>query len=286
MEKKLRIFDLSKSLSLNGSAATRNADSSTVMAAEGFEIGANVHKGSIKSIVWTHDPNILVTLADDKMIRWWDLAQGSGTVVQEQSVEGEIGSCEFTNVKPEENDIGGGLPVLTVAVGKTIYFYGGQSARNLLKKVVLPYEVVSVALHPGQRKYVTGGVKDTWARVYEYDSGREIGILTLSPRPSFMLTGSRCAQRSPRTDLEHQLLPRWQVVRNWKRRWNYQVVEELHWTLWLVARGLMQKHLIGVRSFTTCCSISRYRSSLESEIHIKNGGPLQNMTYLNCSEII
>ena len=107
------------------------------------------------------------------MIRWWDLR--SRSVVQEQIVQGEIGSCEFTNVRGEPTDIGGGLPVLTIAAGRTVYFYGGITARNLLKTVVLPYDVASAALHPSQRKFVTGGMKDTWAKVYDYDSEQELG---------------------------------------------------------------------------------------------------------------
>lgn len=183
MEKKLRIFDLSRvspisAPSVNGSFAGSDSAASTISADKGFEIGPGVHKGMIKSIVWTLDPNILVTAADDKMIRWWDLTTRS--VVQEQAVEGEIGSCEFTNVKGEEGDIGSGLPVLTIAAGRTIYFYGGTNARTLLKSVVLPYDVASVALHPGQRKYITGGMKDTWAKVYEYDSGKELGLFPQS----------------------------------------------------------------------------------------------------------
>lgn len=183
MEKRLRIFDLSKYIhpsttSQNGSTTGSDSDSSVVQANIGFEVGPGVHKGTIKSIVWTLDPNILVTTADDKLIRWWDL--NTRTVVQEQVVEGEIGSCEFTNVRGEDDDIGGGLPVLTIAAGKTIYFYGGANARTLLRSVVMPYEVASVALHPSQRKYVTGGMKDTWAKVYDYDSGKEIGSLAHS----------------------------------------------------------------------------------------------------------
>jgi len=198
MEKKLRIFDLSKFSPLNGSTTSSDSDTSIVSAEKGFEIGPGVHKGNIKSIVWTLDPNILVTAADDKIIRWWDLTTRS--VVQEQAVEGEIGSCEFTNVRGEEDDIGSGLPVLTIAAGKTIYFYGGGNARTLLKTVVMPYEVASVALHPGQRKYVTGGAKDTWAKVYEYDSGKEIDVhkghhgpiwsISFSPDGKLYATGS------------------------------------------------------------------------------------------------
>lgn len=189
MEKKLRIFDLSRVAPISAPAApaqkkmvgvstpdsksNSSADRSVITAEEGFEIGPGVHKGTIKAIVWTRDPNILVTAADDKAIRWWDLR--TRTVVQEQIVQGDIGSCEFTNVKPERSDIGGGFPVLCIAAGKTVYFYGGHDARGLIKSVTLPYEVASVALHPSQRKFVTGGAKDTWAKVYDYDSENELG---------------------------------------------------------------------------------------------------------------
>jgi serine-threonine kinase receptor-associated protein len=181
MEKKLRIFDLDKiapisNPSPNGAVPSTNgtSDGNVILAETGFEIGPGVHKGTIKAIVWTQDPNILVTAADDKVIRWWNL--DARTVVKEQVVQGEIGSCEFTNVKPEPNDIGGGLPVLTIAAGNTVYFFGGPSASTLLKSVVLPYDVASVALHPSQRKFITGGMKDTWAKVYDYDTEQDIGM--------------------------------------------------------------------------------------------------------------
>jgi serine-threonine kinase receptor-associated protein len=190
MEKKLRIFDLDRVDATsppapNGSGlmnghSNGSSDHKTITADMGFEVGAGVHGGTIKSIVWTQDPNILVTAADDKVIRWWDLQ--SQSVVQEQVVQGDIGSCEFTNIKGEPGDIGGGLPVLTIAAGKTVYFYGGTDARTLIKSVALPYEVASVALHPIQRKFVTGGIKDTWAKVYDYDTEQELGRrFVLSP---------------------------------------------------------------------------------------------------------
>jgi len=202
MEKKLRIFDLSRvsPISLPSSNDTANTanDRTTISADEAFEIGPGIHKGAIKAIVWTRDPNVLVTAADDKVIRWWDLR--SRAVVQEQKVEGDIGSCEFSNVKSVSTDIGGGSPVLTIAAGKTVYFYGGQNTRTLLKQVVMPYEVFSVALHPGQRKFVTGGSKDTWARVYDYDSEQEIDVhkghhgpiwsISFSPDGKLYATGS------------------------------------------------------------------------------------------------
>ncbi|KAF4627288.1 hypothetical protein G7Y89_g10867 [Cudoniella acicularis] len=217
-EKKLRIFDLSHiapiSAQTSGVPAVTNtkkvaqmngldmrngsADQSVIDTEKGFEIGPGVHQGTIKAVVWTKNPNILVTAADDKVIRWWDLR--SQSVIQELVFQGEFGSCEFTNVKPALNDIGGGFPVLTIAAGKTVYFYGGEDARTLIKSVNLPYEVASVALHPSQRKFVTGGQKDTWAKVYDYDSEKELDVhkghhgpiwsISFSPDGKLYATGS------------------------------------------------------------------------------------------------
>ena len=175
MEKKLRIFELPNVAPPIPGAPATGAEPTVITADQAFEIGPGVHQGNIKAIVWTRDPNILVTAADDKMIRWWDLQTRS--VVKEQPVSGDIGSCEFTT-PGAATDIGGGLPVLTIAAGKTVYFYGGQNSSTLLKSIELPYEVASVALHAGQRKFVTGGTKDTWAKVYNYDTEEEIGELT------------------------------------------------------------------------------------------------------------
>jgi len=201
-DKKLYIFDLTKvaQAGANGTPTSTGAGvDSTINAQEsGFEIGPGVHKGTIKAVVWTRDPNIIVTAADDKVIRWWDLRTQS--VVQEQKVDGDIGSCEFSNIKSEPGDIGDGLPILSIAAGKTLYFYGGPCANTLLKKVVLGYEVASVAIHPIQRKYITGGIKDTWAKVYDFDSDMELDLhkghhgpiwsISFSPDGKLYATGS------------------------------------------------------------------------------------------------
>lgn len=198
MENKLRIFDFSRFDPTVPKSALSNGTEPTMKAEDAYEIGAGVHKGTIKAIVWTRDPNILVTVADDKKIRWWDLQIQD--VIQEKVVQGEIGSCEFTTTKPEPSDIGGGYPVLCVAAGKCVYFYGGEKATTLIKTVALPYEVASVALHPSQRKFVTGGLKDTWAKVYDFDSEKELDVhkghhgpiwsIAFSPDGKLYATGS------------------------------------------------------------------------------------------------
>ncbi|KAL6858326.1 hypothetical protein ACO1O0_005787 [Amphichorda felina] len=168
MEKKLRVFDLTE---LAGSGG---GDPSTIPASAGFEIGEGVHTGSIKFICWTHDPNIIVT-ASDKTLRWLDLP--SRACIHHEVLDGEIKSCEIVSLAPEyssPNDIGGGKPVLAVAAGKTVYFWGGDRAMDELKRIKLPYSIASVALDVKGRKLVVGEEPGTWAKVIRYDDEVEI----------------------------------------------------------------------------------------------------------------
>lgn len=167
MDKKLRIFDLSVKPSAGNTGIAADKDNAK-NDPPSYEIVAGVHRGAIKAVVWTHDSNFLVTAADDGLIRWWNLT--TGAVVQELKFEGAIGTCEFSGPSSDTNDIGNGLPVLSIAAGKTVFFYGGPCASTLLKKITLPYAVTSVALHAGQRKFVTGEIKNPWVHVHNYDT--------------------------------------------------------------------------------------------------------------------
>lgn len=163
MEKKLRIFDLSRSSS--SSSPTYSSTSSTPPPS--FEIGPQVHGGTIKSIVWGSDLNILITAAEDKKIRWFDLRTRSP--IGEYAVEGTVGTCELDNTS--------GDGVLSVAAGNSVYFFNGTQPGSLIKSIKTPYEIASVALHSGQRKFVTGGSNqnDTWVRVWDFDNEKELG---------------------------------------------------------------------------------------------------------------
>lgn len=156
---------------------TPNTPEFTIPASAAFEIGVDVHTASIKFIVWTKDPNILIT-ASENTLRWFDLP--SKSVVKQEVLDGEIGSCEFSSLAPEytsESDIGGGLPILAVAAGKSVYFWGGPRAMDELKRVKVDYKVASVALDPRGRKFVVGeDIPATWARVYRWDDDAEIGM--------------------------------------------------------------------------------------------------------------
>jgi len=172
MEKKLRIFDLTD---IQGGA---NGESVTIQASEGFEIGEGVHTGPIKFIVWTKDPNTIVTAADNTL-RWFDLPTRS--VIRHEVLDGEIKSCELVSLAPEytsPSDIGGGSPVLAVAAGKTVSFWGGPQALDELKRMKVKYDVASVGIDLKNRKLVIGEQPGTWARVVKWDDGEEIGAFS------------------------------------------------------------------------------------------------------------
>ena len=142
-EKKLRLFDLHQPLNP-------------------IEVGPNLHDGTIKSVVWG-EPNIVVSAADDRKIRWFDVR--SRDLVDKFSVDSPIGSCELSS----------GGNVLCATAGKTVYFFDARS-RRLLKSVTTQCEVSSVGLHSDTRKFVAGGTSDTWVRIYDFDSEKELDV--------------------------------------------------------------------------------------------------------------
>lgn len=179
-EKKLRIFDLSRSsrtgggsngssppLPASGSRSPTESGSSDTVTS--YEIGPGVHGGTIKSIVWNQDYNIVTTAAEDRKVRWWDLR--SRHPVLEYSVDGPIGTCELDSLAVRPNDPG----ILTVAAGKSVYLFDGQRPGQLLKKADFEYEVASAAVNSDSGRLVTGSANDTWARVYDLQTNEELG---------------------------------------------------------------------------------------------------------------
>jgi serine-threonine kinase receptor-associated protein len=172
MEKKLRIFDLSRGSSASSSPTYDT--SASLVTPPSYEIGPGVHGGSIKSIVWGSDRNVIVTAAEDKMVRWWDLR--SRSTIGEFAVEGMVGTCELDNTSADG--------VLSVAAGKSVYFFDSMQPAMLIKSVKTQYDIASVALHGAQRKFVTGGSSqnDTWVRVWDFDEEKELGKCIYSSR--------------------------------------------------------------------------------------------------------
>ncbi|THV69145.1 WD repeat protein [Aureobasidium pullulans] len=159
MEKKLRIWDLTRVGVSNGASSVD----------ECYEVGAGEHGQTIKSIVWSAaNPNILTTACDDKKLRWWDLRSRSAIATHE--VEGTIGSCELNSSILDGSANG----TLSVAAGKSVYFFDGARPGVLLDSKTLDQEIASVAVCGSQRRFVTGSARDTFVRVWDLDSGAEI----------------------------------------------------------------------------------------------------------------
>ncbi|PKS12397.1 hypothetical protein jhhlp_000601, partial [Lomentospora prolificans] len=171
-EKILRVFDLTETPNptQNGTPGTP----SVIETSRGFEIGEGTHKAPIKFIVWTKDPNTMVT-ASENTLRWFDLP--TRACVRQEVLGGEIKSCELVSLAPaytSPDDIGGGLPVLAVAAGKTVYFWGGPQAMDEIKRMELKYTIASVGLDLKGRKVIVGQEPGTWASVIDYDTGEEL----------------------------------------------------------------------------------------------------------------
>ncbi len=191
-EKKLRLFDLSRPTSSNSTSSSPTSPNGSASPPEtpSYEVGPGIHGGPIKSVIWSTDLNVLITAADDKMIRWWDLRARS--LAAKFELEGMLGTCEF--------DYSSSTPSLSVAAGKSAYFFSGTQPGQLLKKITTSKDIAAVALHADQRKFVTGGAGDTWVRVYDYDDESELEVhkghhgpiwtVSFSPDGKMYATGS------------------------------------------------------------------------------------------------
>jgi serine-threonine kinase receptor-associated protein len=173
-EKKLRIFDLASSGAVSGSSAsspTNGDGTSGKTDATSYEIGAGVHGGTIKSVVWSPDSNLVITAADDKIVRWWDLR--TSRPVGSYQLDGPLGTCELNSVNKWK---GPNSTVLSVAAGKSAYFFSDTEPGRVIKIVKTPHDIASVAVHWDENKFVVGGSGDTYVRVYSLDEGKELAL--------------------------------------------------------------------------------------------------------------
>lgn len=174
-DRKLKIFDLTRAGSAGSPAQTNTSSPVTPSTtSEGLEIGAGQHSGSIKSIVWNVDFNILTTGCEDKTIRWWDLR--TQRMIASVKTDRDITSCELSTNRSEDNDPG----ILSVAAGHSCLFFDAGRPGELIKQVNFDHDVASVAINPSSGRFVTGGGKDTWVRVWDFDQEKELGMFSPS----------------------------------------------------------------------------------------------------------
>ncbi|GAB1728972.1 hypothetical protein NU195Hw_g3282t1 [Hortaea werneckii] len=173
MEKKLRVFDLSRATggdsTANGSPYTNGAGGgSTTSTTNGsttpsYEIAPGEHQGAIKSLIWSHqDPNLLTTAADDKQLRWFDLR-----------VPSPIATYILPSL-PTTTSTNDPTGTLSVAAGKNLYFFHPTQPGLLTKHIATQREVASVALNAAESRIVTGCPSDTWVHVWDYEKGEVV----------------------------------------------------------------------------------------------------------------
>ncbi|RMZ80499.1 hypothetical protein DV737_g2946, partial [Chaetothyriales sp. CBS 132003] len=143
----------------------------TLTAKDGIEVGAGEHTASIRSIVWNVDFNILTTAADDKTLRWYDLR--SQRAIAQYKTERDITSCELSTNKFEDNDPG----LLSVAAGHSAILFDAGRPGEVIKQMNFDHDIASVAVHPPTGRVVTGGMKDTWVRVWDLEPQKQIEVL-------------------------------------------------------------------------------------------------------------
>jgi serine-threonine kinase receptor-associated protein len=186
LDKKLHIFDITQSISSNTGTASPNGSPTqattngsalnATSAPEGFEIGPGVHTAPIKSVVWMTDYNILTTAAEDKTLRWWDLRSRHpiATFVTEKPISScELNTLPTTPASTSSPAHSGDAGLVAVAAGNTCYFFFGDRPGALAKSVTFDHDVASVAVNVSEGRFVTGGVKDTWVRVWDWDGVRK-----------------------------------------------------------------------------------------------------------------
>ena len=173
-DKRLKIFDLTRGGSAAPQAQSTPSPTTPSTTGEGLEIGADIHGGTIKSIVWNVDYNILTTACEDKTIRWWDLR--SQRMITSVKTEREIGSCELSTNKAGDTDPG----IMSVATGHSCLFFDASRPGQLIKQINFDHDIASAAINTTSGRFVTGGSKDTWVRVWDFEQDKELGKKSLS----------------------------------------------------------------------------------------------------------
>lgn len=215
-------------------AATGSADFSAKYwdAVTGNELHTFAHKHVVKSVEFSSDAKHLFTGGHEKKLRVFDLQKPEEAVVEfttddfirkvsciseTQIVTGESkGKLSVWDVRAQSKvlDIqlqGGDVmdmetsrngSILTVAAGKHVYFYDTADSYKLLSSFEMPIsfkEEGGVSLHPTQPLFIAGG-SDTWVRVFNFETGKEVEChkghhgpvrcLRYSPQGESFATGS------------------------------------------------------------------------------------------------
>lgn len=145
-------------------------------------------------------------------------------------------SCELNTLQA----MGRGDPgIISVAAGKSCYFFNGGRPGEMVKKMDFDQDIASVAINPRTRRVVTGGKSETWAHVWDLETGEELGKLShmkqILLQQAQQADRNRGSKRTSRPNLVNSILAGRQFVCDWKRRWNNKIVESVQRAIWPLA---------------------------------------------------
>ncbi|KAJ0643364.1 putative transcription factor WD40-like family [Helianthus annuus] len=142
-EKKLRIFDLNRP-----DASPREIEHSP---------------GSVRTVVWLHsDQTILSSCSDSGGVRLWDVR--SGKMAHTLETKSPVTSAEVSKDGR----------YITTADGSSVKFWDANHF-GLVKSYDMPCNVESASLEPKfGDKFIAGG-EDMWIRLFDFNTGEEIG---------------------------------------------------------------------------------------------------------------
>ena len=93
--------------------------------------------------------------------------------IAKYGLDGPLGSCELSTAPRADNNP---KAILSVAAGKTAYFFSGTVPGQIISKHKTAHELASVAINPEENRFVTGSSVDTWVRVYDFVAGNELNV--------------------------------------------------------------------------------------------------------------
>jgi serine-threonine kinase receptor-associated protein len=166
-DKKLRVYDLSHVGCAGGAESTDEADGGGGNGeTEATDPMMTLdHPKGVTRVLWTKDPNLVVTGCEDGGLRTWDLRSA------------EVTQCLELGPEVADLDLSQDDSTLAAANGNVVRFYDASRPGNvsLLKEHTCKLDVKSVSIHPEKSQFITAGT-DLWVYVWDFETQKEVAV--------------------------------------------------------------------------------------------------------------
>jgi len=143
-DKTLRIYDLAKP--------------------EAEPVALEAHTQPVKVALWSKDDNTIISGGQDSVLRVWDVRTLKEVI--SRPLKSAVTSIEISLNSRH----------ISTTAGKEVTFWDAQKF-EVDKSFTLGLELNSTSLSPDSSTFVVGASSDSWARVYEFNTGKELEIL-------------------------------------------------------------------------------------------------------------